>query len=145
MSTLRNGNVYHIIGGMGMKAVGGYLRGLREGRDWSAADVASRLHELLGRKIDPTTIWRIETDRQNPGGDLLIGLVSVLNGRMADVEALFRREGADALEGEALGRQVAAGNYEHLTPEEMDVLNRLSPGQRKAALALLRQMLQETR
>lgn len=144
MSILRVRNVCDILGGMSMEAVGGYFRGLREGQDMSPADVASRLREVLGRKVDPTTVWRIETGRQNPGADLLLGLINVLKGRLADVEAIFSRADASAAEGEALGRRVAAKGFEHLTDDDLAILGQLSPSQRKAALIFLRQMLQES-
>ncbi len=123
-----------------MEAIGGYFRGLREGRDMTPADVAVQLRDILGRKVDPTTIWRIETDRQNPGGDLLLGLVTVLKGRMADVQALFKRSDASAADGEALGRSIAATGYDDLTDDDLALFGRLTPEKKRLALELIDQL-----
>jgi transcriptional regulator with XRE-family HTH domain len=104
-------NLYHCNGamirlkwGMSMDAIAGYLQGLREGRDLSKADVASALRVMVERKVDPVTIWRIETGRQNPGADLLLAMVVVLRGTMTEVEALFLQTDATHDDGVALGR-----------------------------------------
>lgn len=86
-------------------AVGGYFKGLRE-RQYDTQDkFLAALGKQMGRVIDTTTIWRVETGRSIPGGDLLVEMLDLLHGSADDVIALQRDENADAAKGEALAEQ----------------------------------------
>lgn len=72
-----------------MQAVAGYLRGLREGRGLSQVQVAASVGTMLGRDVQSTTIWRIETAKTVPGGDMLLALLNTLRGDMDELLRLL--------------------------------------------------------
>jgi len=79
-------------------ALGIYFQVLREhrqdaGRPMSAARLAVLLGDFLGKEVNPTTVWRIESGDQRPGGDMLTALIDVLGGSFEDVRRLIRERG----------------------------------------------------
>jgi len=79
-------------------ALGTYFQVLREhrqdaGRPMSAARLAVLLGDFLGKEVNPTTVWRIESGDQRPGGDMLTALIDVLGGSFEDVRRLIRERG----------------------------------------------------
>lgn len=89
---------------MGMIAVRGYIRGLREAHGLTRNDVASQVSIVLGRSIDTTTIWRIEVGKQNPGLDIFLSLLGVLKGSPGIVQLLFDFPDASEEDGYSLAR-----------------------------------------
>lgn len=59
---------------MSAEAAGAYLRLLRNQQGLTQTALAERL------KVAGNTIWRIEAGQQQPGGDLLAALLSLLKG-----------------------------------------------------------------
>jgi transcriptional regulator with XRE-family HTH domain len=86
-------------------AVGGYFRGLRERQGLTQAQLISALTERIGRIINATTLWRVETGKAFPDGDLLAALLDVLRGAAEDVVALQRDESAIDATGDQLAEQ----------------------------------------
>lgn len=126
-----------------MQAVGGYFEGLREERGLNRAEVAVALKQRLHRSVDPSTIWKIENATMNPGSDMLLALLDALHGSALVMQTLFQRTDASREDGKLLGHQVARSDFRYLTDESADLLRRLAPEEREAALEHLRQMLRE--
>lgn len=115
-------------------ALAGYFEGLRDGRGMTQTQLAARLGELLNREVDVTTIWRLETGRQRPSGEMLTALLDVLCGNFDDVRRLQR----DRKATEETGRRFA---HEWLTngrstPDSYDV-------RRQRAIALIDELLSD--
>lgn len=114
-----------------MEAVAGYLRGLREVQGISQTQVAATVGKLLKRDVQSTTIWRIETAKSQPGGDMLIALLDTLGGSVRDLAELMSTE-ADA----AAGRAAAETWFR-------ESAMRAAPTDRQAVAERLRQMAVE--
>lgn len=84
-----------------MIAMGGYLRGLREVSGISQVQLAADVGRRLRRDVQSTTIWRIESGKMIPGGDLLVVLLDILGGSIADLARLQEDTAADADTGRA--------------------------------------------
>jgi transcriptional regulator with XRE-family HTH domain len=85
---------------MGMEAVGSYMRTLRTEQDLTQGETISRLADhLQGRRINPTTLWRLETGQKKPRSDILNGLIQVLGGNSDHVTTLFNDTSATADRG----------------------------------------------
>lgn len=109
-----------------MAALGGYLRGLREGRHITRTGLAGDLG------VDSTTLWRIEEGKQEPSGQLLLNLVAAVRGSYEDVRRLM----SDNSASDETGRQLAEYRLsaseraqvrsftDSLTPEEREELAR---------------------
>lgn len=123
-----------------MQAVGGYIRGLREGNSLSLKAV-ERLLRDAGVNVNASTVSKIEHTEHHTSLSTILALVRVLNGRISDVWMLATSQDATVEDGERLGRTIAREKQTALTDEEIAVLEQLTPDQRKAALALFRQML----
>ncbi len=83
---------------MKMQAAGAYFRALREYQQLTQ----SRLAELVG--VTGNTIWRIEAGAQEPRGELATALLTVLRGRIEDLQALISDVNATADDGRARAR-----------------------------------------
>lgn len=59
-----------------MKAVGAYLRALRESQGLSQGKLA----EMVG--VAGNTIWRIEAGKQEPRADALAAILTAVHGRI---------------------------------------------------------------
>lgn len=68
---------------MGLPDLGAYLRALRKHQGWTQAKVA----DLVG--VAGNTIYRIEAGRQEPETTQLAALLTVLGGRISDVQKLL--------------------------------------------------------
>lgn len=85
-----------------MIAAGSYIRALREGRRLTQdAVIARAAGQLNGRKIDPTTLWRIESGRRRTRSDILSAVVTAVEGDSEDVSRLMQNPHATADDGEA--------------------------------------------
>lgn len=126
---------------MNTLALGGYIKGLREEQGKSPAEVVVGLKPLLGRNIDPTTIWRIESAKMMPGSDLLLALLQVLKGSAADAWAIMSRDDLSAADGEERGRAAVKGLT--LTDADVAVLSNLEGEQRQRLRALLEERRRE--
>ena len=82
-----------------MIAVGGYLRGLRGVKDLTQTQVAAEVGRQLKRDVQPTTIWRIETARTIPKTDMLLAMLAILGGSVADLVRLNTQDNATAEDG----------------------------------------------
>ena len=80
------------------KAIGAYLRCLRNEANLTQDDLIEIVSKRLGRTLDPSTISRIENGKNWASGDLLTVLVEVLEANFDDIRALFR-EGATEGDG----------------------------------------------
>lgn len=92
--------------------LGAYFQRLREnGRKISQGRLATELSDYLSRNVDSTTVWRIESGDNIPGGDLLAALMDLLGGRVEDVGWLIRNQ-KTVVEADGLTRADAciAGN-----------------------------------
>lgn len=79
-----------------MLAVGAYLRTLRSQQGLSQGKLA----ELVG--VSGNTIWRIEAGEQEPRASQLAALLTVLRGRIEDVQRLISDSLATVMQGEEL-------------------------------------------
>lgn len=120
---------------MNRAALGGYIRGLREERGWSASEVVVRMKPILGRNVDPTTVWKIETGRMNPGSDLLLAMLHALAGSVTEAWAIMRRADFSEADGEERGRAAARGLT--ITDDDVAVLRSLEGEERDRLLAIL--------
>jgi transcriptional regulator with XRE-family HTH domain len=116
---------------MSMEVIGGFLKGAREGRGLSPAEVAAALKQRLGRNVDTTTLWRIETARMTPGSDLLMALLGVLRVSADAMIGVSERDGATPADGEAAGR-LAVSDSDELSRHLIEKMRRL-PSEEKAA------------
>ena len=89
-----------------MVAAGHYIRTLRESRRLTQADVIERAAQWLnGKKIDSTTLWRIETGRKKTRSDILSAVVEAVEGNSDDVARLMNDPLATPADGEERARQ----------------------------------------
>jgi transcriptional regulator with XRE-family HTH domain len=102
---------------MNIEAVGAYIQRLRQKKDMS------RIH--LAKLVDTTetSLWRIESGKQEPRGPLLFALVQAVEGRIEDVQQLMfddtaTRDDAERLANECFGRNnpLAKGSQEGQSP-----------------------------
>lgn len=119
---------------MNTQALGGFLRGAREARGESPSEVVVALKRILGRNVDPTTIWKIESARMMPSSELLLALLQVLGLNSADAWAILRRADLSVHDGEERGRRAAQGTT--LTDEDIAILASL-PDDKRARLEVL--------
>lgn len=96
-----------------MKAVGAYLRALRESQGLSQGKLA----EMVG--VAGNTIWRIETGRQEPRADALAAILTALHGRIEHVQTLISSDVATLLDGERLAQERLA-ELQKIPPSELD-------------------------
>lgn len=114
------------------EALGTYLKSLREGQGLEAKDVLAQLGERLGRKIDPSRLWRAESGKAWPDGDFLTVLADILHARLEDFAWIQRNPAATAEDGRALAKRI-------LTQEDRDYVAALANTDTKRA-ALLRRI-----
>lgn len=89
-----------------MVAAGSYIRTLRERHRYTQADVIERAAQWLnGKKIDSTTLWRIETGQRKTRSDILSAVVEAVEGNRDDVAALMNNPLATPADGEARAQQ----------------------------------------
>lgn len=85
-----------------MQAAGVYIRTLRDTQKMTQEAVIDRAAAVLGgRKIDLTTLWRIETGRARTRNDILLAVVAAVGGNDQDVAQLMRDPSATKEDGEA--------------------------------------------
>lgn len=120
---------------MNAVALGGYLRGLREGQGLTPSEVVVALKPLIGRNVDPTTVWKIENAKMMPGSDLLLSLLQVLRGNAIDAWGILRRDDLSEADGEQRGLAAAQGLT--LTGDDLAVLAGLNGEPRRQLLAIL--------
>lgn len=82
-----------------MKAAAAYLWRLRERKKISRAKLANLV------STTENTIWRVETGKQEPGGRLLVSLVTVLQANWQDVVDLVDQKSATPEDGRARADQ----------------------------------------
>lgn len=73
---------------MNIEAVGAYLQRLRQKKELSRAQLATLVD------VTETSLWRIESGKQEPRGTLLFALIKAVDGSSDDVQTLLF--GADA-------------------------------------------------
>jgi hypothetical protein len=83
----------------GGKAVGAYLRTLREDAELTTTEVAARI------QTHPTQIWRIETWQSDISSSLLLAYVRAIGGNVLDIEHLMNNPDANVHDGENLARK----------------------------------------
>lgn len=83
---------------IGGKAVGAYLKTLRESAGLSPTEVAAQL------KTDATQIWRVENWKTDTRTSILFGFAQIVNGSAADIELLINNPNSTAEEGASLAR-----------------------------------------
>lgn len=89
-----------------MVAAGSYIRTLRERHRFTQADVIERAAQWLdGKKIDSTTLWRIETGRKRTRSDILSAVVDAVEGNSDDVTRLMNDPLATPADGEERAHQ----------------------------------------
>lgn len=102
-----------------MIATGSYIRTLRVELRLTQEVVIERAAEQLhGRKIDSTTLWRIETGQKRTRSDILAAVVAAVQGDSEDVAKLMRNPDATIADG----RQAALAR---LTPEQETQVSRM--------------------
>jgi transcriptional regulator with XRE-family HTH domain len=106
---------------MSMDSVAAYLRTLRERQKISRAQIVGHTG------ASEQSIWRIETNDQEPKAELLVAFVDAVNGDIRHVYELLREKSSTAEDGMRLAEQrlkylVARGN-ELPKGEESDVVN----------------------
>lgn len=89
-----------------MEAVGAYIRALRQEQELTQV----RLAELVG--VSNNTIWRIEAGQQEPKGNQLAAILTIIKGRIDHVYELLSNALATKADGEAKAKQ-------HLTTESV--------------------------
>lgn len=82
----------------GGKAVGSYLRVLRENLTLSPTEVAASI------KTDATTIWRIENWKADVRSSLLFAYIKAVKGSPDDVFRLINNPQASETDGEMLAK-----------------------------------------
>lgn len=90
--------------GMNMVAAGAYLRGRRLALALSPAEVAVRMKSILGRNVDPSTLWKIENASITTGSDLLLAFLEAVHGSAARLFLLAQAE-ISAIDAELAGRE----------------------------------------
>ncbi len=80
----------------GGKAVGAYLRKLRESRGLSVAEIAEKLGS------EPSQIWRIEKWRSDTRSSLVFKFIALVRGSAEDVFLLMNNPNATEEDGERL-------------------------------------------
>lgn len=94
-----------------MKAAAAYLWRLRERQKISRAKLANLV------STTENTIWRVETGKQEPGGRLLVSLVTVLQANWQDVVDLVDQKTATPEDGRARADQWLALAAARSAPE----------------------------
>lgn len=102
-----------------IEAVGAYLQRLRQKKEMSRIQLAT----LVG--TTETSLWRIESGKQEPRGPLLFALVQAVDGRIEDVQQLLfddtaTRDDADQLANQAFSRATSSN------PQEQEEQHRLT-------------------
>jgi transcriptional regulator with XRE-family HTH domain len=94
---------------MNMPALGGYFRALREGRHITRTGLAGQID------VDPTTLWRIEEGKQEPGASILIALTRALYASVEDMNALITNKNATREDAERLAHErLVAAELRHI-------------------------------
>jgi DNA-binding XRE family transcriptional regulator len=93
---------------MGMTSVGAYFRTLREKQGITRAWVAEQA------ETTETSLYRIESGKQTPGLELMLGIIHVLRGSVGDVRDLLRDEDAKEERGRKLAEQRLAAEYRQI-------------------------------
>jgi hypothetical protein len=83
---------------IGGRAVGAYLRTLREHEGLSPTEVAAQI------KTDATQIWRVENWKTDARCSILFGFIRAVNGSATDIELLINNPKATAEEGISLAK-----------------------------------------
>lgn len=108
-----------------MEALGVYIRTLREGRRMPRTGTA----DFVG--VDATTLWRVEEGKQEPGGSLILNLLSVLRGDYEDARRLLGDKNATGDDARVLAQQrlgshsipAAAAEFANgFTADELDAI-----------------------
>lgn len=128
-----------------MKAVGLYLRTLRDDLGMSRGAVAKQL------RTDDSQIERIENGQIDTRSSLLFRFVELVQGRLEDIRGLIlgepdspdlgRNAARDWIAQGKKGTEDIVATIASLTEEERLILARLNPDQRQALLNLARQFL----
>lgn len=111
-----------------MKAVGGFLRGVRKARGLKPEEVALAMAHILGKPVSPATVYKIEGNRINLGLDKFMAILAALqaDGRIV---ARLAVSNETAAQGEELGRQSVEGNdttwLALLSPADQDDMQRI--------------------
>jgi transcriptional regulator with XRE-family HTH domain len=122
---------------MNMVAAGSYIRTLREQRRLTQDAVIARAAEQLnGRKIDPTTLWRIESGLRKTRSDILSAVVEAVEGNGDDVSRLMRDPNATADDGKSTALAL-------LTAEQRQRIDRIVEGTDPADLAAIIEELRD--
>lgn len=82
----------------GGKAVGAYLRFLREAAGLSVAEISQKV------RIDVSQIWRIERGKSDPRASKLFLFIAAVNGSPDDIAQLINNPNATVEDGETLAR-----------------------------------------
>lgn len=89
-----------------MRAVGCYLYTLRSERGYTRARVIEQLAGIIGRRVDNSTLWRIENGaNKKADSDILSGLINVLGGSGEDVTRLANDMSATKADGQTAALQ----------------------------------------
>lgn len=82
----------------GIKAVGAYLRFLREAAGISVAETANKVG------IDVSQIWRIEKGKSDPRASILFRFITAVEGAPEDIAQLINNPKVTVKDGETLAR-----------------------------------------
>lgn len=108
---------------MGLADLGAYLRALRKHWGWTQGKVA----EMVG--VAGNTIYRIEAGRQEPETTQLAALLTVLGGRIRDVQRLLSGNLGDvtpqSLADEALNEQSFLAMFD-TDPKRLELLKQIA-------------------
>jgi transcriptional regulator with XRE-family HTH domain len=102
---------------MNIEAVGAYLQRLRQKKEMSRIQLAT----LVG--TTETSLWRIESGKQEPRGPLLFALVNAVGGRIEDVQKLLLDETATKDDADQLANQAFSQSS---NPQEQEEQHRLT-------------------
>jgi len=83
---------------IGGRAVGAYLRALREHAGLTPTEVAAQI------KTDATQIWRVENWKTDVRSSILFGFIRAVNGSATDIELLINNPTATEEEGASLAK-----------------------------------------
>lgn len=96
-----------------MRAVGAYLRALRENQGLSQGKLA----EMVG--VAGNTIWRIEAGKQEPRADALAAILTAVHGRIEHIQELISSDVATLIDGERLAQERLV-ELQKIPPSELD-------------------------